>query len=115
MGYEEFSVPSVLEGGHYRCRFEKLMTGISLRHSDSVDVQFLVNGKRLVVALPHAAFAEYRNRTGHPLTDADAIQIAGRHLKEVLERGGRLQDRFLTPSVQETIEVAQEINLPASR
>lgn len=113
MDYQEFAVASPLDGKTYRCRFHHLMTGISLRHSDTVDVQFLVNGKGITMALPHAAFAEYRRQTGVGLTDRDAIEIAGLFLKELLEKGERVEESLLTPSPQETLGLARKILLSA--
>ncbi|MBI4460820.1 MAG: hypothetical protein HY648_12280 [Acidobacteria bacterium] len=109
MNLQEFEVSSVLDGKRYQCRFYNLMTGISLRHSDTVDVKFLVNGKGVVIALPHAAWAEHRQRSGRFLTDSDAIQIAGLFLKESLERGEPLGEPFFTPTVQQTLELATKI------
>jgi len=106
MSYEEFSVVSSIDGKQYSCRFHTLMTAISLRHSDTVDVKFLVGGKPVVVALPHNAFAEYRQRTGRPITDAMAIQIAGLFLRELLEKEGFEEDRRLVPSAQQTLQLA---------
>ena len=110
MSYEEFSVVSGVDGKPYDCRFYTLMTGISLRHSDTVDVTFLVNGKPVVIALPHVALAEYRHRTGSPLGDVKAIQIAGLFLKELLEKEGLDEDRLLVPSTQQTIDLAEKIH-----
>ena len=115
MGYEAFSVPDPLDGTTYECRFHTLMTGISLRHSDTVDVTFLVNGKGIVIALPHAAFAECGRRMGRGLTDADAIQIAGLFLKELLERGERVEGPALTLSFQQTLDLAEKLRSPVSR
>ena len=111
--YEEFLVHSPLEGEAYQCRFHTLVTGISLRHSDTVDVKFLVNGTGVVLALPHAAFAEYRRKTGRALTDRDAIQIAGLALKELLERGERVDTPLLTLSGEQTLELAEQIHSAA--
>ena len=64
MAYEEFSASSPASGKTYRCRFHTLMTGISLRHSDTVDVKFLVDGKGVVIALPQKTveFAGWTSR-----------------------------------------------------
>jgi hypothetical protein len=114
MDYTEFSVVSAADGKRYDCRFYTLMTGISPRHSDTVDVKFLVSGKPAVVALPHKAFAEYRRRTGGPLTDAAGIQIAGLFLKARLEQEGLDEDRLLLPTTEQTLELAGTIHsLPA--
>ena len=115
MGYEEFSVPSPASGKIQHCRFHTLMTGISLRHSDTVDVKFLVDGKGVVIALPHVAFAEHHRRTGRALTDAMAIQMAGLFLKELLEKGERVQDQLLTPPPKRAVELAGQAELMAPR
>jgi hypothetical protein len=110
MNYEEFSVTFGVGGKRYDCRFYTLITGISPRHSDSVDVKFLVNGKGAVVALPHAGFAEYKQRAGRPLTDGEAIQIAGLFLKECLQKEGLDEDRMLVPSTQQLLTLAEAID-----
>ena len=111
----EFEVTSSLDSNRYRCRFYTLITGIATRHSDTVDVKFLVNGKGTVIALPHPAWAEQQRRTGHSLTDSDAIQIAGLFLKELLERGEPIEGPFLSPTVQRTLDLAQRIHSSVSR
>ena len=115
MDYEEFLVRSPLGEKAYQCRFHTVMTGISLRHSDTVDVKFLVNGKGVVLALPHVAFAEYRRKTGRALTDRDAIQIASLALKELLQRGERADTPLLTLSSEQTLELAEQIHSAASQ
>ncbi len=107
MVWEAFEVRSPLDGKVYCCRFHTLATGISPRHSDTVDVKFLVNGAPVVLALPHAAFAEHRQTTGQPLTDQDAIRIAGLSLKQLLERGERVDVPLLTLTTQQTLELAE--------
>jgi hypothetical protein len=109
MAYDDFTVTSPLDGATYHCRFHNLMTGIAPRHSDSVDVRFLVNGKPFAVALAHAAFAIFQQRTGRKLTDTDSIQMAGLFLKGLLERDVRLEDTFLPVSVDQTLVLAQQI------
>ena len=105
--WHDFEVPSQLGGKAYHCRFHTLVTGISPRHSDTVDVKFLVDGSPIVLALPHAAFAEHLRRTRLPLTDQEAIRIAGISLKRMLERGERVDTPLLTLSIQQTLELAQ--------
>ena len=105
--WRDFEVPSRLGGRVHHCRFHTLVTGISPRHSDTVDVKFLVNGSPVVLALPHAAFAEHLRKTGLPLTDQDAIRIAGISLKNLLERGERVDTPLLALSTQQTLELAE--------
>lgn len=115
MEYPPFSVQSALTGEHFECRFRNLKTGITPRHSDTVDVQFLVNGEPAVVALSLAAFAEYRAMTGEALTDPEIMHIAAICLEVVLEKGGLSQDRVVVPSHARTMELAEKIHALAKR
>jgi hypothetical protein len=115
MDFEEFQVRSPLDQKTYHGRFHTLATGISLRHSDTVDVKFLLNGAPIVLALPHAAFAEYRRTAGRALTDGDAVRIAGLALKHLLERGERLDMPLLTLSREQTLEFAEQVTGSAQR
>ena len=110
MNCEEFSVVAGVGGKRYDCRFFKLITGISPRHSDTVDVQFLVNGAKAVVALPHPAFAQVRERTGRPLTDVQAIEMAAQFLKETIEKEGWIENRMLLPSAEQTLNLAASLH-----
>ena len=109
MAYEDFTVTSPLDGSLHHCRFRNLMTGIAPRHSDSVDVWFLVDGRSYAIALAHPAFALFQQRTGRKLTDTDSIQMAGLFLKRLIERGERLESPYIPVSVPETLQLAQEI------
>ena len=109
MNFEEFSTYSPLDGRNYHCRFYNLTTGIAPRHSDTVDVKFLVNGKGVVVALAHAGLVEFRRQTGRSLTDPDVIWIAALTLKELLEKGEWVEEPLITLSPQQTLEQAQRM------
>lgn len=109
MGYDAFQATAAGRGTSYECRFHTLATGISPRHSDTVDVKFLVGGRVVVIALPHAAFAAHRLSAGHPLTDRQSIEIAGRLLKGFLERGLWSGEEELRPSEMETTAAIQMI------
>ena len=104
--WNEFEVSSPRGGRAYRCRFQTLVTGISPRHSDTVDVKFLVDGAPIVLALPHAAFAEHLRKTGRSITDRDAIRIAALSLKQLLERGERIDVTLLALTPEETLRFA---------
>lgn len=112
MNYKTFDCLSQVDGTTYHCHFVFLQTAISLRHSDTVDVRYLVNGKRITVALPHVAFVEYAQRTGRTLTDEDAGFIAAIYLKQVLESGGDVED--MTVLTERVLELASKITTPAA-
>jgi hypothetical protein len=113
MDVREFEVRSPLDGTVYRCRFHNLIIGIAPRHSDTIDVKFLVNGTPVVLALPHVAFAEYREKHGRPLTDQDAVRIAGLSLKQLLERAERVDQPLITLTRQQTLALAYGAELPS--
>src|SRR5882672_8553737 len=112
MAYEDFSVFGA-DGQKYDCRFYNLIIGISPRHSDTADIRFLVNGKLTVVALPLAAFAEHRRRTGQILTDSDTVQVAGYFLKRLLETDGLREDCLLVPTADEVLDRAGNLHSEA--
>jgi hypothetical protein len=109
MNYREFKAQSTLTGQDYQCRFVYLQTAISLRHSDTVDVKFRVNGEGVVVALPHTAWGEYENRAKRPLTDERAACVAAGILKESLERGDDVELLELNPAAEEVVRRAMGV------
>ena len=90
--YEDFHVTDRWNGGDLHCLWKGTMVAIATRHADAVDIKFLVDGRKVWVALPHPAWVEYKKRTGKVITDPMAVQIAGHYLKwaiEADENGGR--------------------------
>lgn len=82
-----FEVTSEITGERFTVEFRWLQTAISLRHTDTVDVKFLVNGQGKVVALPHAALEQACRQAGVALTDPLCRRLAARHLETVLRTG----------------------------
>jgi len=80
-----FTVRARLTGEEYQIRFSHLWSAIATRHSDTMDCKFLVNGRGLIVALPHLALVEFRQRAGRSLFDPEVAQIAAACLREYLE------------------------------
>jgi len=68
-----------------KCRFMHIFPGIATRHSDTIDCMFRANGRPVMVALPCAALNELREREHKYLTDQQLAEIAGLHLRRVLE------------------------------
>jgi hypothetical protein len=113
MEYPAFTVNCGIDGAQYECRFRNLITGIAPRHSDTVDVEFMVNDKPATVALSLAALEEQRTRTGEALTDPEVLHISALALKQVLEKEGIGQDRMVVPSLEATIELAAKVHARA--
>jgi len=101
--YDDFIVTDRWTGQPVHCIYQALITAISTRHADAVDVKFLANGKSVWIALPLPAWVEYNKRTARVITDPMAVQIAGRYLKIAIEGGenGGREMHMLT--VEETL------------
>jgi hypothetical protein len=82
-----FDVSAKALGGPVHCRFVHLLSGIATRHSDTIDCAFLVDGKRVLVALSCAALTKLREGENKPLHDQQLADIARLHLRRTLERG----------------------------
>lgn len=98
-------------GRTWRVEFLWIQNAISIRHSDTVDVKFLLSSSRektsKVIALPHALLAELAARAGRPLTDPWCIRLAARHLKRMIETGEDLEKPLVTPG-REALEALLE-------
>jgi hypothetical protein len=84
--------------------FQAIITAISTRHADAVDVKFLANGRNVWIALPHASWGEYNKREGKIITDPLAAQIAGHFLKTAIESGEEDGREMYNLTVAETLQ-----------
>ena len=85
------------------CVYQALIVAIATRHADAVDIKFLVDGRKVWVALPHPAWVEYHKRTGKRITDSLAVEIAGHYLKTALESGEGVGREMYSLTVEETL------------
>jgi hypothetical protein len=73
----------------WEAEFRWLQTGISIRHADTVDVKFVVwtegeEKQEKIIALPHPLLLALAAKTGHALTDAWCLKLAGEDLEKTL-------------------------------
>lgn len=101
--YEEFRVTDRWTGEQLNCRWTANIVAIATRHADAVDVRFDVNGRGLYIALPCTAWRRQKERSGKVITDQLAVQIAGRHLKQIIEEGYDSQRELYTVSEEDTL------------
>src|ERR1700735_740165 len=85
------------------CVYQAMIVAIATRHADAVDIKFLVDGRKVWVALPHPAWVEYKKRTGRSITDSLAVEIAGHYLKWALESGEGVGREMYSLTVAETL------------
>ena len=82
-----FEVATKGLGAPVQVRFVHLFPAIATRHSDSMDAIFLLNGRRVTVAISCATVSQLREREGKSLTDQQLADIASLHLRRTLEQG----------------------------
>lgn len=101
--YDDFHSKDRWSGADVHCMFQAVITAISTRHADAVDIKFLINGRAVWIALPHVAWGEYNRRTGNVVTDPLAVQAAGHFLKAAIENGEEDGREIYTLTVPETL------------
>src|SRR6266568_4511750 len=92
-------------GRTWQVRFKWLQTAISLRHSDSVDVKFVLSSAdtriEKTIALSHPDLLDLSAQTGRPLTDPWCSRLAALHLRHMIETGEDMEKSIVTPSLEQ--------------
>jgi len=101
--FENFTATDRWTKKQVHCVYQAMIVAIATRHADAVDFRFLVDGRRVWVALPHPAWVEYKKRTGKAITDSLAVEIAGHYLKTALESGEGTGREMHSLTVEETL------------
>jgi len=101
--FENFTATDRWTKKQVHCVYQAQIVAIATRHADAVDYKFLVDGRRVWVALPHPAWVEYKKRTGRVITDSLGVEIAGHYLKTMLESGDGLGSEMFSLTVEETL------------
>lgn len=102
--FENFTAIDRWTKKQVHCVYQSQIVAISTRHADAIDYKFLVDGRKVWVALPHPVWVEYRKRTGKIITDPLAVEIAGHYLKTALESGEGVGRDMYSLTVDETLK-----------
>ena len=106
--FREFEAGPDPFGRTWHIEFKWLLTAISLRHSDSVDVCFVLdNGEekmKRVVVIPHAELRAYSEKTGRKVSDTMCSRIAALKVKEVITNAEELENEYLPLTPKEIAE-----------
>lgn len=101
--FENFTATDRWTKKPVHCVYQAMIVAIATRHADAVDIKFLVDGRKVWVALPHPAWVEYKKRTGKIITDSLAQEIAGHYLKTALEAGEGVGREMYSLTVEQTL------------
>jgi hypothetical protein len=100
-------------GRTWHAQFKYLQTGISIRHSDSVDVRYVLeNGEERMqktVVIQNADIRAYCDRAGRILSDSLCSRIAVCKLRYVIETAEDLEKEYLTVTPHEIEEYDAKI------
>jgi hypothetical protein len=112
--FRDFEAGPDLFGRTWRVRFKYLQTGISIRHSDSVDVCFLLDDAeeqphKKIVVIQNPDIRAYAARTGRPVSDPWCSRIAMCKLRYVVETGEDLEKEYLPVTAREIEEYDSKI------
>lgn len=103
--FREFSLGPDPFGRVWQVLFKYLQTGISIRHSDSVDVCFILTSddEKMVrtAVIPHGEVRAYAQRTGRKVSDAWCARIAICKLRQMIENWEDTEKTYLTVTPKE--------------
>ena len=102
--FENFTAADRWTKKSAHCIYQAMIVAIATRHADAVDIKFLVDGRKVWVALPHPAWVEYKKCTGRSITDSLAVEIAGHYLKWALESGEGVGSEMYSLTIEETLK-----------
>ena len=106
--FRDFHVGPDPFGRTFHVQFKYLQTGISIRHSDSVDVCFIledgVEKMQRVVVINHADLRDYAEKSGRKISDTLCSRIAVCKLRDVIENAEDLEKEYLLVSRNELAE-----------
>src|SRR5205807_8123735 len=98
----------------FQVLFKWLQTAISLRHSDTVDVKFVLldeNGNRTekTIALPHAALLRVSRESQRPMDDPWCSRVAAMHLLHLVSTGEDMEKDLITLTEADLKRYAAEL------
>lgn len=100
--FREFECGPDPFGRMWRVYFKWLQTAISIRHSDSVDVKFVLQTEgetgEKTISMPHLTLRELARDLAVPMTDPWVARLAKQHLEHLMTSGEDLEKDLITPS-----------------
>jgi|SRR5215471_10798064 len=112
--FREFEAGPDPFGRKFQVLLKWLQTAISIRHSDTVDVKYILTAERgermeKTIALPHAELLRVSRQSNRPMDDAWCGRIAALHLLRLVSTGEDMEKDLVTPLPAEIEAYAAEI------
>ena len=112
--YRQFEAGPDPFGRKFQVWFQWLQTAISIRHSDTVDVKFLLENEQAgntqkTIALPHGDLLALSRETGRGMDDAWCSRLAALHLIRLVETGEDMEKNIVTVAPAALKQYAQEL------
>jgi hypothetical protein len=101
LNFRQFDAGPDPFGRKYQVLFKWLQTAISLRHSDTVDVKFVLvdedGGKtEKTIAMPHADLQQVSQELDRKMDDPWCSRLAAAHLLHLIETGEDMEKSLVT-------------------
>jgi len=114
LNFRQFDAGPDPFGRKFRALFEWLQTAISIRHSDTVDVKFILTGEdgsrtRKVIALPHASLLRISRESGRALDDPWCSRLAALHLLHMVSTGEDMEKDLVTARIEDLTRYAADL------
>ena len=108
--FREFSCGPDPFGRTWQVWFKWLQTAISIRHSDSVDVKFILRSEeetmQKTIAMPHLTLRELAKTMNIVMSDAWCARLAKQHLEHLVLSAEDMEKDILTPSLAQLTQYA---------
>jgi hypothetical protein len=109
--FRDFSCGPDPFGRTWQIWFKWLQTAISIRHSDSVDVKFILrsgeDSESKTISMPHLGLRNLAKDMGIAMTDAWCARLAKQHLEHLILSGEDMEKDLVTPSPEQLRQYAQ--------
>ena len=100
-------------GTTWSVEFRWSQNGISIRHSDTVDVKFEITSGSIheekIIALPHKHLLKAAEETEQAVTDPWVHRIAAAHLRKMIESGEDIEKTLVTLDCETILGYAESL------
>ena len=110
LNFRQFEAGPDPFGRKFQVLFKWMQTAISIRHSDTIDVKFILRTdgetSQKTIAMQHADLLKLARETSQALTDPWCSRLAAQHLLNLVSNGEDLEKDLVTVSYPQLQECA---------